>query len=79
MNWAARADAVLARLFILGEPPAAVVREAYPFGERKYWPYKVWCRRVRAWRKAAREGRGWPCDTQHQTYTSHDERQLEAF
>lgn len=23
------------------------LREAYPFGERKYWPYKVWCDEVR--------------------------------
>jgi hypothetical protein len=25
----------------------AALREAYPFGERKYWPYKVWCDEVR--------------------------------
>lgn len=24
------------------------LREAYPFGERKYWPYKVWCDEIRA-------------------------------
>lgn len=23
------------------------LRDAYPFGERKYWPYKVWCDEVR--------------------------------
>jgi hypothetical protein len=23
------------------------LREAYPFGERKYWPYKVWCDEVK--------------------------------
>jgi len=23
------------------------ISEAYPFGERKYWPYKCWCREVR--------------------------------
>ncbi len=23
------------------------LREAYPFGERRYWPYKVWCDEVR--------------------------------
>ena len=23
------------------------LREAYPFGRRKYWPYKVWCSEVR--------------------------------
>ncbi len=24
------------------------LREAYPFGERAYWPYKVWLREQRA-------------------------------
>lgn len=23
------------------------LREAYPWGERKYWPYKVWCDEIR--------------------------------
>lgn len=23
------------------------LRDAYPYGERKYWPYKVWCAEVR--------------------------------
>jgi len=23
------------------------LREAYPYGERKMWPYKVWCSEVR--------------------------------
>lgn len=23
------------------------LRDAYPFSERKYWPYKVWCSEVR--------------------------------
>jgi hypothetical protein len=23
------------------------LREAYPYGERKYWPYKVWCDEIR--------------------------------
>lgn len=25
-----------------------LLREAYPWGPRKYWPYKVWCSEVRA-------------------------------
>ena len=25
----------------------SVLRHHYPFGERKYWPYKVWCEEVR--------------------------------
>lgn len=24
------------------------LREAYPFGPRQHWPYKVWCDEVRA-------------------------------
>ena len=32
----------------------AALREAYPFGERKYWPYKCWLAEqdaaIRAWR-----------------------------
>lgn len=23
------------------------LRDAYPFGERRFWPYKVWCDEVR--------------------------------
>ena len=26
----------------------AALRAAYPFGERAYWPYKVWCDEVRS-------------------------------
>lgn len=25
----------------------AALRKAYPWGERKYWPYKVWCDEIR--------------------------------
>ena len=25
----------------------AALRDAYPYGERKLWPYKVWCSEVR--------------------------------
>lgn len=25
----------------------AELRKAYPFGERRYWPYKVWCEEQR--------------------------------
>lgn len=23
------------------------LHDAYPFGERKYWPYKIWCHEIR--------------------------------
>lgn len=52
--WAAAADAVLATLFVPGAPPPgrAALVHAYPFGERKHWPYAVWLRQVKAWRAA---------------------------
>lgn len=78
MGWRRQADEVLAQLFVLGEPSAQALRDAYPFGERKYWPYKIWCKRVRAWKAAVRAGRERPLDMQP-TYTSHDPMQLEAL
>lgn len=30
------------------------LRDAYPFGERRYWPYKVWCDEVKKQRGIAR-------------------------
>lgn len=32
------------------------LREAYPYGERKYWPYKVWCDEVNRQLKRAKYG-----------------------
>lgn len=26
-----------------------IIREAYPFGQRSYWPYKAWCKAQRAY------------------------------
>lgn len=47
------AAAVIART-LAAIPPAAelkvkraALRSAYPFGERRYWPYRVWCSEVR--------------------------------
>lgn len=34
-----------------------LLRDAYPFGERSYWPYKAWLARARAWRAAWAIGR----------------------
>ena len=33
------------------------LREAYPFGERKYWPYKVWLDEIKRQRGQKREHR----------------------
>jgi hypothetical protein len=63
-SWGARADAVLAELFLRGReaPTREAVRDAYPFGERAYWPYRVWCQRVKAWQLAHATGLSEPKD-----------------
>lgn len=57
-SWAHEADRVLAKLFVLGRPAPTreQLREAYPFGERAMWPYKVWCARVKAWKATHAKG-----------------------
>jgi hypothetical protein len=37
------------------------VREAYPFGERKYHPYKVWLATVREWKAERAKLRVFTC------------------
>ncbi|HXH05395.1 MAG TPA: hypothetical protein VNI83_02275 [Vicinamibacterales bacterium] len=56
LRWRDRADKVLRELFLAPdgtrrEPPptAAEIRDAYPFGMRKYTPYKVWLEQVKRW------------------------------
>lgn len=63
-SWSDRADRVLQTLFVPGEPAAsrAAVYAAYPFGPRSHWPYKVWCRRVRAWAAAHARGMSRPAE-----------------
>jgi len=53
-TWADWADHVLAPLFVVGRPAPSPeqLRAAYPFGPRAYHPYKVWLKRVRAFREA---------------------------
>jgi hypothetical protein len=48
------ADRVLVRLFRHGEAPPTrkELKDAYPFGDRKGWPYKAWLSRVQSWRQA---------------------------
>lgn len=44
-----------------GQPEAAIRKalvEAYPFGQRKYWPYQVWLDEVRRQRGFSRIKRG---------------------
>ena len=62
-RWKAAADDVLREVFD-GLDPAISAKdlrrllvEAYPFGERRMWPYRCWCLRQRAWIAAFRAGR----------------------
>ena len=52
MNWQERADRVLDTLFVKGQPEPTFeqLRDAYPFGERKMHPYKVWLERIKVWK-----------------------------
>lgn len=53
LTWREYADQILARVFNGGdhEPSPKEIFDAYPFGMRKYHPYKVWLKQV-AWWKA---------------------------
>lgn len=51
-TWRKESHKVIAK--VIADNPGAtgpalkkLLSEAYPFGERKYWPYKVWCDAVR--------------------------------
>ena len=53
MTWRDRAKAVIARVVrenpgVNGEALRPLLQAAYPFGERKYTPYKVWLAEVAA-------------------------------
>ncbi len=50
-TWRIHAAQVIAKVIqeVGTEDPVALkkaIRKAYPFGERKYWPYKVWLSEV---------------------------------
>lgn len=51
-TWRAHAQAVIAQARAAhpdaaGAELRALLHAAYPFGERHYWPYTVWCQCVR--------------------------------
>jgi len=51
-TWREKARPLIARVIKAneGRPLPEIrgaLREAYPFGERRYWPYKIWCDEVR--------------------------------
>ena len=64
-TWRKHANLVLEGVFIHGSvypgmsdrQLRAILVAAYPFGERKFWPYKVWLDARRRWIRAFRAGR----------------------
>lgn len=56
-RWSERARETIAQVDAVLPPDAGfaerrkAIRDAYPFGERAYWPYKAWCKAVRAYLK----------------------------
>ena len=49
-HWRDYSDRVLALLFADGRKPTEKeISEAYPFGERSHYPYKVWLDQVAWW------------------------------
>jgi hypothetical protein len=68
-HWSTTADAALAPLFVRGAPAPTreQIRDAYPFGDRTRWPYRVWGRRIRAWQKAHAAGLARPMTAANQT------------
>lgn len=52
MSWREHATPIIAKVLketkgLEEKEIKKALREAYPFGEREYWPYKVWCDEVR--------------------------------
>jgi hypothetical protein len=52
-HWRNRSNEILFDLFDAGRrlPSRRELRDAYPFGERKLWPYRVWLSAVREWKR----------------------------
>lgn len=49
--WSDASNRVLAPMFADGKQPTQKeITEAYPFGPREYWPYKVWLGQVKWWK-----------------------------
>lgn len=52
MTWRDKVRPLIARVIKANEGKSLseirkALREAYPFGERRYWPYKIWCDEIR--------------------------------
>jgi hypothetical protein len=54
--WRARSNEVILKVLAetWGQPEREIKKallDAYPFGERKYYPYKIWCEQIKQCRK----------------------------
>ena len=86
MTWRERADMVLSDLFDSLPADAtdteidAAVFDAYPFGERRYTPYKIWLQQVKRHKGARAIGlRGPLTPPGGKRRDSKDRRQKELF
>lgn len=86
--WAQRADEVLEKMFARLPKDASdaairrAVQDAYPFGPREHWPYKVWLARVKVWRAARAVGHSRPADIPRSSrprIERHDTETLNLF
>jgi hypothetical protein len=67
----------LGHRFVRGQPAptSQQIRDAYPYGERAMWPYKVWLKRVKAWRLAHAAGKAEPAPPRHSRETGADDHE----
>lgn len=83
-TWLDCADEHLARVFGSTPgyiPPYLVLAAAYPWGERKFWPYKAWLKRRRAWLTCREQGLLYPEPPRRRKsrFVRPDPRQREIF
>jgi hypothetical protein len=63
MSWRTTSTPIIAKVLAdtKGQPEPVIrkaLKEAYPFGERRMWPYKVWLDEIRRQRYGARKRSG---------------------
>lgn len=86
-TWRERATPIIARVLksTRGKSDAeirAALREAYPFGQRKYHPYKIWldeCRRQRGLPRLSEWSNGKPNATRDRRKEADNPGQGELF
>jgi hypothetical protein len=70
-TWRDHAGPIIAAVLVetVGQPETVIrkaLRDAYPFGERAWWPYKVWCDEVRRQRGKRKKKRAAKNDQDNQ-------------